>query len=258
MGWNQFAVYVRAVSKDATRNATIGLDHIDGVFSGIAANLRLSPEHYATAKELFSGKLDQDKSGDLSKVEFVDLVRPSHGNNEKMVRVSRDVFSYFAPNGVMDEQQFLRFFAAVIIDPRNPGAGSFEFHKGELVDLSENEKSCLMKLFVVFDENSDGDVDKVEFQNEYKGPLLQELRKQGLLRCGPKEWQLELASGELQDDEVLSLDGFYKLTARIAKEGRARPGSNQNSVKSTCSRLGSASWIVSCLALVFSGWCASA
>merc|ERR1719213_930922 len=92
--------------------------------------------------------------------------------------VGKEVFRFFAPDGTMTHQQYFRFVAIVVVKP-----GEVAWQKGEraaLIEYGEAAKSELLKLFIVFDGNSDGGITKAEFKNTEEGTLLSKLRKEGL------------------------------------------------------------------------------
>lgn len=188
--------------------------------SSISDNDYLAPEQYLIAQKIFSTKLDKDGNGVLSKPEFLSSVLDRQ-IDARWLEVGKEIFSYFSPNGDMTQTQFFRFFAICIVDPEEGGARSFVLKTRRLTGLTTGEQSCLAKLFIILDDNGDGEVDKAEFEKGHDGTLLRQLRKQGYVNCGPSDFQLQEANRKFEEysgGEPLSIDQFYELTAEVAGE----------------------------------------
>jgi len=140
--------------------------------------LRMSPETYAMLCSYFD-RVDANGNGRLHEVEFVKAVP----RDAKVT--GQDIFEHFASDGAGGEmtlQEFLRFAMIVLAKP-------YEYHwsKEDLKELptwktwQDHDRVDLLKLFMVFDADSDDRVTIVEFENAWMGPLLWKLRQEDVV-----------------------------------------------------------------------------
>jgi Ca2+-binding EF-hand superfamily protein len=141
-------------------------------------NLRMSPEAYSSFSTYFD-RLDTDGNGRLHEVEFVRAC----GREAKVS--GQDVFEHFASGGAggeMNLREFLRFAMIVLAKPSD-----FRWSEEDLKHLptwkvwQDQDRLALLKLFLVFDANTDGKITIVEFENGWMGPLLWKLRQEDVV-----------------------------------------------------------------------------
>lgn len=186
-GWKNFAHYMRddldrfiEVSDSAQKLAVpvtqASVKAQEQNIQDIQKALRMSPKTYAYLSKYFD-RLDLDRNGFLHEVEFVRAV------DQHDVQVAgQDIFLHFAPGAMMDLPQFCRFAMIVISKP-----SEFHWSEKDLLHLpthsvgQDQDRLALFKLLMVFDENSDGKVSIVEFENGWMGPLLWKLRNEDVV-----------------------------------------------------------------------------
>jgi len=138
--------------------------------------LRMSPETYASVCKYFD-VLDSNQNGRLHEVEFE---RVDSRTDAKVAQ--RDIFTHFASAGEMTLPEFLRFFMLVLAKP-----SEFRWSSEDLKHLptwevwQDNDRLTLLKLFIVFDANTNGKITIVEFEQGWWGPLLWKLRSEEVL-----------------------------------------------------------------------------
>jgi Ca2+-binding EF-hand superfamily protein len=222
--WHAFSQYLHDVAADVleaepyVKSAGV-LETLMNSSEG--ESLHLAPGQFLIAQKLFNEKLDADGDGVLSKSEFLNAVSKTNVQDPRLLEVGRDIFKFFSSKGVMSKMQFFRFFSICVVEPSEPGVGSFALKPSTLSGLTLNERSCLAKLFAVLDDNADGEVDKSEFARGYAGDLLRRLRQEGYVNCGPSSYQLQQVAEKLNQasgGRPLSIDRFYELTAQVAGE----------------------------------------
>lgn len=168
--------------------------------------------------------IDRDRNDRLSAEEFSSGLDAKTGT----FATSCEVFRYFAPDGTMIHQQYFRFLAIVVVKP-----SEIAWQKGEraaLTEYSEEAKSELLKLFIVFDGNSDGGITKAELKETWSGKLLPKLREEHMViplsRLMLTEYEYQFAQEEFGrfagKDGKLSFLEFEKLGKEAAHSGVSR------------------------------------
>jgi Ca2+-binding EF-hand superfamily protein len=183
-------------------------------------NLRMYPEHVAAARRFFD-ILDTNHNGYLQEPEFLNAMyrtepAPPAAPPAVLKDAGKDVFRSFAPEGHMAFPSFCRFLVVMSYDQ----AADFKWKSEDLEALrtdhlgalQNQSKIQLLKTFVIFDEDSDGKVTKVEFQHTYMSELYWSLR-----------YKQKLASGLLDTDQEYEYcnNRFVRYTA--GKEGLGLP-----------------------------------
>lgn len=168
--------------------------------------------------------VDRDRNDQLSTVEF------DSGLDPETAKVGKEVFLYFAPDGTMTHQQYFRFVALVIVQP-----GEIAWQKGEraaLTEYNEQSKSELLKLFIVFDENSDGGITKTELKDTEQGKLLPKLREQQIPIATAMSFELEYQFAKEDFDRFAGEDkklGFLEFVGLLKHvERRINSGVSRN------------------------------
>lgn len=184
--------------------------------SPLAPALRLKPEYFNKLVSYFE-YLDTNKDKSLGEIEFMQVAKYDKEFQEEG-RQGYDLFSVADGKPGMNLQEFVRMVAVVTEVP-----GGFGYTAEDLQALpsktvaEDQDRDALMRLFVVFDENTSGDVDKAEFEKAWMGPTLWALRKENVLS---ERWlvataEYEYAKGAFGKtagaDNLLSLGEFADL-----------------------------------------------
>lgn len=192
-----------------------------------ATALRLRPEYF-TKLVAYYEHLDSNPNKKLSEYEFM-KVSDWDPSMRKDGRETYELFSDADSEHEMSLQEFVRLVAVVTKVP-----DGFDYTADDLKALpsstvaGDQDRDALMRLFAVFDENTNGDVDKAEFQHAWMGPTLWKLREEGVLSSA---WmasipEFDFAKGEFAKragaDNVLSLAEFAYLLRASVKHRDAR------------------------------------
>lgn len=152
------------------RHSLLGLEARELMHLGdVPAKLHLKPEDVSASVHLFT-HIDEDKDGKLSEGEFHAWAELS--KDPKLGQVAVAVFHDFAPDGRMQEGQFLRFMAVFLSE-------DYALEQQELDELPPKvhaERTELMKLFIVLDVDASSSVTYAELQDTPKSHLLSDLR----------------------------------------------------------------------------------
>jgi len=162
------------------RNAAL---HTQMKSSPSASALRLKPEYYNQLVSYFE-VLDSNPDGELSEFEFMKVADhdASMAHKHAEGRQMYDLFSNADGKPGMTLQEFLRLVTVL-------HKADFVFQGNELEAFptasngvaTDQDRDALMRVFVVFDEDSSGDVGKAEFERAWMGPTLWTCRKKGVL-----------------------------------------------------------------------------
>jgi len=187
-----------------------------------ASALRLRPEYFNKLVAYYE-HLDSNPNKQLSEFEFTKVI----DWDTSLRKDGREVYQLFSDadgEHEMSLQEFVRMVAVVTKVPEG-----FDYTADDLKALpsstvaEDQDRDALMRLFAVFDENTNGDVDKAEFQHAWMGPTLWKLRKKGVLSSA---WlastpEFDFAKSEFASragaDGVLGLAEFARLLEASVK-----------------------------------------
>lgn len=152
------------------RQSLLGLEAKELTLTGDApAKLHLKAEDVSASLHLFA-HIDKDKDNKLSEPEF--RAWAEFSKDAQLGQVAVAVFHDFAPDGRMQEGQFLRFTAVFLSE-------DFAFDRQErdaLPPRVQLERTDLMKLFIVLDVDASSSISYMELQEAPKSHLLNALR----------------------------------------------------------------------------------
>jgi len=184
--------------------------------SAFALALRLKPEYFNQLVSYFE-YLDTNQDKTLDELEFMQVAKYDKEFREEG-RLAYDLFSKADSKPGMNLQEFVRLVAVVTKVP-----GGFNYHADDLQAIpsktvaEDQDRDDLMRLFVVFDENTNGEVDKAEFEKGWMGPTLWKLRDENVLsqRWLASTAEFKYAQGAFTKsagaDNVLNLGEFANL-----------------------------------------------
>eukprot|EP00746_Dinoflagellata_sp_MGD_P162551 gnl/MRDRNA2_/MRDRNA2_90162_c0_seq1.p1 gnl/MRDRNA2_/MRDRNA2_90162_c0~~gnl/MRDRNA2_/MRDRNA2_90162_c0_seq1.p1 ORF type:complete len:317 (-),score=71.41 gnl/MRDRNA2_/MRDRNA2_90162_c0_seq1:17-967(-) len=184
--------------------------------SAYALSLRLKPEYFNELVSYFE-YLDTNHDKTLSELEFMQVAKYDKSLQEEG-RHAYDLFSAADGKTGMNLQEFVRLVAVVTKVP-----DGFDYRADDLKAVpsssvaEDQDRDALMRLFIVFDENTSGEVDEAEFEKGWMGPTLWTLRKENILsqRWLVSNAEFEYAKGAFQKsagaDNALNLGEFAQL-----------------------------------------------
>jgi len=189
----------------------------------MASALRLKPEYFNKLVSYFEYLDSEPKDQKLSLMEFMQVARYDVSLREDGHKVY-DLFSVADNQPGMTLQEFVRLVTIVTETP-----GGFDYDADDLKALpsstiaEEQDRDALMRLFAVFDENTNGNIDKAEFEHAWMGESLWYLRYEGILssRWMATTPEYNHAKGIFAQtagaDNVLSLAEFAQLCKASVK-----------------------------------------
>lgn len=197
--------------------------------SAFAGALRLKTDYFNELVSYFE-YLDTNHDQTLSELEFMQVAKYDKSMQEEG-RHAYDLFSEADGKTGMNLQEFVRLVAVVTKVP-----DGFAYHAEDLqatpskTVADDQDRDALMRLYIVFDENTSGEIDKAEFEKGWMGPTLWTLRKENILsqRWLVSNAEFEYAKGAFPKsagaDNVLNF-GEY---AQLLKEAIPHRGDHNN------------------------------
>jgi len=205
--WDAVALHLRNVLKTPKRN----LRHVDfSIRAGspidrasssksklssddkLSNNLRMFPEHVSAARKFFD-ILDTNDDQYLDLPEFLNAMdktepAPPAAPPKVLKESGEEIFENFEPEGYMNFQSFCRFLVTMSYDAPADFKWHFEdlqaLRNDQLAELKNHTSTQLMKTFIIFDKDSNGDVDEDEFEQVYMSNLYWALRYKEKLPSG--------------------------------------------------------------------------
>lgn len=198
--WDAVALHLKDLIKTPKRNLrhihfSTWVDSSQSELSEddqLVNSLRMYPEHVASARKFFD-ILDTNNDHYLDLHEFLnamDATEPSApAAPPRVLRdAGQETFEAFSPGKYMPFKQFCRFLVIMSYDRSSDFKWRSEdldaLQTKHLEALKNHSKPALMRTFATFDEDSDGQLEKEEFEDVYMGKLYWTLRYKDKLPSG--------------------------------------------------------------------------